>query len=272
MNIEINELPIYVISGAKAVKPEGVGVRERPCDLDHARREVYINEFKRIGVLDNVTEVPAIFDGHPNCGQYGSTKAHANAWADIVINNHKHALVNEDDVMFHDNFTTLFPEYCKRIPADGPRKPKFLYANVGGKFRRKKDRAELNYTEPVHNYTFWNCHSYLLSYEGAMSMLQHYYNIEQLPIFDRLPGKELKVDVQWMRWWERLSMESRDRVYSFGSTPDIPAQWNGFKWHDDETRHVPSFCPGNGLAYQTEIKHEDYINKLDFHLRKTTTY
>ena len=268
MNIKLKNIDIYTISGLLAKNAP-----KNRHDTHRLRRDVYINEFKRIGVWDNVHETPAIYQSLPNCRQFGLTVAHAKIWEDIIINRKEVSMITEDDVLFHDNILELWPEYCNFISKD------FLYVNVGGSLHAA-GKEPIVIEKLVHGEPTWCTHAYLISYEGAMQLLHHYYSIINMPIFHSLDYRELKIDIMWKRWYDRLSRENKERVYSFSSTSDIPAVWNKFTWfkQSDNLNHQVhrvregkpplKFCQSVGLAYQFRTTGKRLENNIDFFLRK----
>jgi len=278
MKIDLDKLPVYMIAGHLSQRQDLTSTY-----IDLWRKQIYQNEYERIGLTDNVIEQPAIFEPHPGCGQHGLTIANSKIWEDIVINKIAYAMINEDDVLFHDNFRSLWDEYVAEVDRD------FLYVNVGGRLRGNNSRVKDNIQDKlVHNEPTWCMHAYIISYEGAMSLLQHYYSIINMPIFMKLKHPtELKSDLCWENWHRRLTTADKKRTYSFNSTPKTPAMWNGYEWYSDKHRlkdkiceKYPAascikrlrFCPSVGLAYQARtINRETMELTTDFHLRKNNS-
>tara|TARA_R110000824_G_scaffold20817_5_gene78015 strand:- start:1506 stop:2354 length:849 start_codon:yes stop_codon:yes gene_type:complete len=221
--VNIDKLPTYVISGYK---------NDATNPVAGLRHMVYNSEFTRIGIQDNVTEVaskyitPSDYGMKEGCGQYGLTLSHEEVWKSIISNNLKHAMVVEDDVLFHDKFRDLLSVYFQQVEDD------FLYCNLGGPPIWPPTAKGLDLIDDIviqNDYAYCT-HNYIISYEGAMNLLMYHEQLKRLSIFKELGAGETKIDLMLWNCYKRSSHTDQMKWYTFKSTAMHPAQFNGFSW------------------------------------------
>ena len=108
----------------------------------------------------------------------GLSAAHAAAWRAIVDRELPGGMVFEDDVIFHNDFCELLPQYWRELPCE----PSFVY--LGGGMRTKvlsnNVRVHQEGTRRVHTggdetaVPPWTTHAYYVSAEQAQLLLRRF--------------------------------------------------------------------------------------------------
>jgi GR25 family glycosyltransferase involved in LPS biosynthesis len=180
------------------------------------------------------------------------------------------AWVLEDDVVLHDRFPQLFPEYW----ADPRVTPDFEYVSVGGVPAVPGGIPDT--VEGIPRVDVgpkqWGTQSYILSPSGAQRFAR---------VFDRmialakglqggvgreeggktlLPPADVVVDGLQAHVWTLMDDSERHRILTFLSPPDAPAEVHGFRWRtpakDDVFLSFTGVNLGNRAVRAIELSHE----------------
>lgn len=124
--------------------------------------------------------------------QRGAAFKHLRALERIAENQIGIALICEDDILFHDELQSHLDSFIPRIPRDAD----IVYLGYSNPIRQ----FESSLTEPeagVWKGAFWCLHCYLVTYQGAMKIL------DALPMFDQIDY-----------FYGRLAAEGRIHAYA----------------------------------------------------------
>ena len=168
------------------------------------------------------------------------------------------AWVLEDDVVLHDRFPELFPEYWgdPRVAAD------FEYVSVGG-----VPVVPWGLPEEVEGIprvglgpSQWGTQSYIVSPSGAQRLARVF---DALVAVARgagfaggwggggrtlLPPHDSVADGLQAHAWALMGDDERHRLLTFLSPPDAPAEVHGFRWRTPAQADVRLSVTGNDLA------------------------
>ncbi|CAL8466291.1 g5827 [Coccomyxa elongata] len=184
----------------------------------------------QLGSLEEFTEcLPA---GSADDCQFGLTQSHVNVWKALAASEHGAAWVFEDDVVFHDDFLTLFPQYWAAVP------PNYEYIAVGMIPRHFNLSKEAVYVAPEA--MPWGTHAYIIASRQAERMAltaEMMVSRARHPIDDfhttswQLDGEDIKIDHYLSVYYSDLTpKDDKRRWVVFDSPAEQPFRYGGVSW------------------------------------------
>ena len=214
-----------LVSTSEALHPKYSHRRERTLErmsslgfsgVHIIDREPGEGDLARLGI-DLWDNTDGYFVGNPGKKVHESICfKHVHALQHIVEQGLERALIVECDVLFHDNFQEMFPEFWRQVPSD------FDIVYVGFGYPIKELVSSLKKpTAQIWSGAFWCCHCMIVSRAGAEKIL------EALPMHDQIDF-----------FYGRMASEGRLNCYAFY-----------YENTDLEKAGACSYIPW-GLAYQ----------------------
>ena len=199
----------------------------------HARSEI-----RKISPATGITKVHTVF-GEYNEKYYGTligkleqvglSLAHMAAWQQIIDRNLPGGWIFEDDVVFHDNFTELFPKYWAQVPED------YEVIWLGHlPIDGNTVSCENRFSKRLFHEEFVYCtHAMIVSRAGAERLASAMEGILTMSVLaERVPDKfELKIDLFINYVGEYfLPKVERHKWVIFDAAPGSMAAWGGHQW------------------------------------------
>ena len=222
---------------------------------------------KPISDQQMVSQVPpghgAYQESQSKFARAGLGSSHAAAWIEIVERGLDGGVVFEDDIIFHENFCSLLPEYWRELPCD----PALVY--LGATHRTHLNEKRVHIGSEKSAVPPWDTHAYYISYNQAERMLRRYaYHMMRmnitaigwkvLPLLPADPGWDaeiadykklrpevahgylLNADFFFMNQFNYFSSsEDRKHWAWFDSTSTVPAKVGEYTFFNDPTYMKP---------------------------------
>jgi hypothetical protein len=161
--------------------------------------------------------------------QVGLSLAHMAAWQEIIDNNLPGGWIFEDDVVFHDDFAALFPQYWALVPED------YEIVWLGHLPIDGTVSCENRFSTRLLHEDFVYCtHALVVSRAGAERLKAAMEGILTMSVLaDRVPDRfELKIDLFLNYVGEYfLHKSERHKWVIFDAAPgSMAASWGGHSW------------------------------------------
>lgn len=234
------------------------------------------------GVISNLHFIDGTYKGQHGCVlcgnrcdpggcQIGLSLAHLAAWEAVVERNLSAAWVFENDVIFHQDFTVLFPEYWQQVPSDFEILWLGFHPFGGDSAHCESDNPALVQRQQI----VWTTHAMIISNKGAERLARAMRNIIGVSHDGNrsLTYQEIKIDFfTWYVYRAFLTDAERRKWVTFQPTKRYPSRWGGHEWcrvpnhgifyngtctcEGCDPKDYPGSIPvlGTGLVYQNNCK------------------
>ena len=200
----------------------------------HGRTNFTKSQIRRISKVTGIKNLEIIYGDYDSrygdVPQIGLSLAHMKIWDDIVDQRLSGAWVFEDDVLFHDDFDSLFPMYWAKVPLDY----EVIWVGhlmMGGNEEICEQTNENN--DLIVNGRVFCTHAMVISRKGAERLSRAMAGIIDMSIRSNrsLSVNEIKIDL--FLDYIRLNFVPKDELRKwlvFGSTRQFPSKWGGVSW------------------------------------------